>query len=95
MDSDTEIFGHKLSPKQILDSLRSVLQSSAEEGNTDSCRHQVGVPCDEGFACGICHGEVAMSECDEIWVNLKNGVVQIELGGYLDFDDVLLGEVDE
>lgn len=59
--------------EQMIHSVRS------EPVDPSACDHESVVALETGYACAYCHADVSLSDADEVWVTLKNGLMKIKV----------------
>lgn len=76
-----QFLGRELSLRDMAESASAMLEDDvAAEGDPTACDHKIGLPYEDGYACGTCHAELPLGDFEEVWINLDNAVVKIDFG---------------
>lgn len=79
--NSVDILGTDISlPDRVLSAFDMLHDGQAQEADETACSHDVALSYHGGYVCGMCHKELDLSACRNVWVNLENGVVKIETG---------------
>lgn len=77
---ENDILGHSISEVESAKRAEQTLHSpSCGPADETACNHEAALPFESGYACAYCHTDLTLSDTDEVWVCLKNGLVKVEI----------------